>query len=324
MKMQKLKYPVRCLVLMFIAAVSAAAQGVPRDQCFPFEKLSAADRKIAEELLLKALDEAALYTFVGNIKALSTGIKSFQVTAALPRISSEEAAKISKELSAKNEKDLTPQQRSDLNTAKNALERQKVLDDISAVRRALAQWRCGDDIFAAVQHFSSTYTGKRFMDVAVFSRPGLKRVLTEKADFFSRWGVTPESHPLEVLYAAEYERSPARNGAYGYLFGYPDHAVRFFVDAVNEEDLTGKFVTRDFVSIPTFARETNFFVYAVPKGYQLTAVDTGLRDKAAPILAEYRKRREKYIGEGKAGVVELIRDWYCNADGLCSSANTGF
>ena len=62
-------------------------------------------------------------------------------------------------------------------------------------------------------------------------------MLSERKDFFSRRGITENSHPLEVLYAIEYEATTARNASYGYLFGYPDMAVRFFVEAAKIERL---------------------------------------------------------------------------------------
>ncbi|MBX3290076.1 MAG: hypothetical protein KF855_12105 [Acidobacteria bacterium] len=312
------------LAALFLLNITALAQGVSRAECFPFENLSPDKRKAAEELLLKAMDEAALYTLVGGIKPMSSGIKSFNIRTSLPRISVDEANKAIAELGGKNAEELTPAERGRLSEAKQTVERRGLLSDIEDVREILQQWRCGDDIFAAVQHYNATFEGRRFLDVIVFSRPAVRRMIGEKEDFFSRWGITQGSHPLEIVYAVENEKTSARNGGYGYLFGYPDHAVRFFVEASNEENLTGQFVTRDFISIPTYARETNLFVYAVPKGYTSTAVDASLKERSLKVLNEYRKRRENYVGEGKRGILELVRDWFCNSDGQCSQKNAKF
>lgn len=303
------------VICLSLAGAVLAQTGAVRLHCFPFEKLAPAERREAEELLLKALDGEALYTIVGGVKPMSSGFQSFRLQTSLPRVGQAEAAKEIAELGAKKTEELSDEQKRRLNQAKQAIERGETLEKIEKTRRILDKWRCGDaENFADVQHFARQFEGRRFFDAVVFSRPRLRQMLIEKADFFSRWGVTENSHPLHVLYAVEYEETTARNAGYGYLFGYPDAAVRFFVEAANEEDLTGRFVERDFYSIPTFARETNGFVYAVPKNYAEKEADKNLRARATRILAAYKKRRAEYVGEGKPGVVELLRDWFCQQD----------
>ncbi|MBK8149172.1 MAG: hypothetical protein IPK58_13440 [Acidobacteria bacterium] len=49
--------------------------------------------------------------------------------------------------------------------------------------------------------------------------------------------------------------------------------------------------------------------------------DKALKARAAPILAAYKKRRGEYVGDGKKGVVEMLRDWFCDGRGQCSPAN---
>jgi hypothetical protein len=46
--------------------------------------------------------------------------------------------------------------------------------------------------------------------------------------------------------------------------------------------------------------------------------DRRILEKARAVLDEYRKRRERYVGEGKPGVVELLRDWYDDGAGGCN------
>lgn len=314
----------RCAFLMIFCRLfvgTAEAQINPaRTNCFAFEKLAANERKQAEELLLKALDEAALYTIVGGLKPMSSGFQSFQMQIALPRVELTEAEKTVAELAAKQAEALNDDEKRRLAQSKQAVERRQSLDKINETRRILEHWRCGDEIFADVQHFTRPFDGKRFFDAVVFSRPRLRETLSEKADFFSRWGITPDSHPLEVLYAVDGDQTGARFGGYGYLFGYPDTAVRFFVEAAAQEEFTGKFVERDFYSIPTFAKPTNSFVYAVPKGYTEQEIDKNLRARAERILAAYKKRRAEYVGAGKKGVVEMLRDWFCDNQ-KCSPEN---
>jgi hypothetical protein len=87
--------------------------------------------------------------------------------------------------------------------------------------------------------------------------------------------------------------------------------VDFFVKAAEEQARTGQFVTRDFVGAATFARQERGVVYAVPKGHEVNEVDRAFQARLAKILADYKTRREKFIGEEKAGVVALLRDWFC-------------
>lgn len=327
MKYKNLSYRTWVVGLTFAVLFSIqtiSAQGVSREECFPLQKLSPELRVKAEALLLKALDDAALYTFVGQLKPMSSGFLPFQATSALPSIEIAEAEAVVKELGAKPQDQLTGPEKGRLSTAKAAVERRDALARIDETRQILKHWRCGDEIFADVQHFTRLYDGKRFFDAFVMSKPRVRRMLSEKAAFFSRWGITANSHPLEILYAVDSDTSNAREGGYGYLFGYPDYAVRFFVAANEENQFSGQFVARDFISIPAYARETGSFVYAVPKGHKTTEIDDQLRKAADPILSAYKKRRAEYIGEGKKGVVELLRDWFCEPNKGCAPSNAKF
>jgi hypothetical protein len=309
----------RAALMILILIVCVYAQKSNRESCFAFEKLTnPAERAAAEEMLLKALDSEALYT-IGSLKPMSSAFAQFHLTISLPRQTKTEVAEIMRQFDGKKAADLNETKKERLNLARAAIERQSTLEKLNTTRRILQTWRCGDDeIFADLQHFSQDFGGRRYLEAVVFSLPRLRQMLVEKADFFSRWGITENSAPLEVLYAVETDETVARFAGYGYLFGYPDYAVRFFAKAAVEEQLTGKFVERDFYSIPTFAREQNAFVYAVPKNHSEEAADKQLRVQAARILAEYKRRRAIYIGPGKKGVAEMLRDWFCKTNEQCS------
>lgn len=311
-----------CLLILFFST-ALQAQNASRKDCFSFEKLPPEQRQKAETLLLKALDGESLYTLVGGLKPMSSSFQSFEVDVNLPRLETAEAEKIIAALGAKKAEDLSAEEKSRLSQAKRAIERGQSLTRIAEMKMIFEHWRCGDEIYADMQHYAQTYEGKRHFDTVVFSRPSLRKMIAEKTDFFSRLGIVPESHPLEVLYAVEYNQTSARFGGYGYLFGYPDYAVRFFVQSSDEEKFTGKFVERSFISLPTFAGE-NRFVYAVPKGYIETETDKTLRKKTENIFNEYKRRRAQYIGEGKKGAVEMLRDWFCVSPESCSPSNVKF
>lgn len=305
-------------LLLFVCSTASRAQSGARAECFPFEKLPPEQRKTAEELLLKALDGEGLYTIVGGLKPMSSGFQNVQLPVQLPRVTDAEAGVILGELANKKPEELNADDKRRLGQAKQADERRKALEKITQTRAIFEHWRCGkDEIFADLHHYAQTYEGKRYLDTIVFSRPALRRAIVEKADFFSRWGITENSHPLEVSYAVEHDETNARFGGYGFLFGYPDHAVEFFVKASDEEKFTGRFVERDFISLPTVAGE-NRFVYVVPKGHAQNEADKILRAKAERIFNEYTRRRTEYIGAGKKGVVEMLRDWFCISANQCS------
>ena len=81
---------------------------------------------------------------------------------------------------------------------------------------------------------------------------------------FGQWGFTANANSATVLSVVEYENKNDRYRAYGYLFGYPEHAVDFFVEASITEEETGEFVKRNFFTIPVEAGNSGDFTYAVP------------------------------------------------------------
>lgn len=192
------------------------------------------------------------------------------------------------------------------------------LREVDEIRRALQAWRCHGEIRATVHHFHKIHEGKRAASIVVFHQPRLAEVLAAKASFFAPFGLSPHADPLEVLTTVEMEEQPVRLRGQGYLFGYPDAAVDWFVAADGRQRETGQFEARRFVSFPTHARQDRGVVWAVPEDHQETAPDREFGVRAAAILAAYRERRARYVGEGKPGVVALLRDWYDDGNGRCS------
>jgi hypothetical protein len=191
---------------------------------------------------------------------------------------------------------------------------------VTEVRQMLAALRCGDGISADLQVFNAVFDGKKSAEGMFFRRPRFDAVVSERP-VFGEIGVKDWTKPMEVVDAVDKDPTTRRFRAYGYLFGYPDHAVDFFVQAEEEEASTGKFVQRDFFHMPTFAKLTGGYTYAVPKGYKPVEVDLDLRARAADVLASYQKRRAQFIGEGKGGAVALLRSWFDDGTGQCSPDN---
>jgi hypothetical protein len=272
------------LAIICLFAIHPLAAGTPRCECFPTERLPADLRAKSEDLLLKALDSEALYTIVGGLKPMSSGFASFKFSVEKPDL---------------------------------AL--------IEETRRLLSVWRCGDKLYADVHHFAAIYDdeetkGKiRFAEAVVFNRPALAGKIGQYSYYFAPYGITPNAHPMEVLMTIEHGQQSYRWRGLGYLFGFPLYAVDFFVAAGEEEQRTRKFVERNFYSIPTFVAAERGFVWAVPKGHEEQEEDRAIKSRAAMILAEYQKRRARYVGPGKRGVVKMLRDWLNNNDSDCRS-----
>jgi hypothetical protein len=257
---------------------------VPCSACFPVEALTTEERSLAEALLLKALDGEALYTMIGELKPMSSGFASFRVSASEP--TSEE------------------------------------LSNLETQRRLLSVWTCGEAFYAGLHHFATVHEGRRYIDAVLVNRPLLRKVLGERVGFFGGFGLTGSAHPLEVLLAVEYSPQLARLRHYGHLFGYPDHAVDFFVQAADSQARDGRFVERDFLRVPTYRMNEGRspFVYAVPKGHTPNQADQAIAERAAVILAAYRQRREAWVGEGRPGIFAMLRDWFDDGKGRCSPA----
>ncbi len=182
------------------------------------------------------------------------------------------------------------------------------LTAIEMTRRLLAHFQCGGRLYADVLVFAAVYDGRRQAEGVVFNRRALQQTIRAHADYFSPLGITPNAHPMDVLKTVEHAARVPRWRGYGYLFGYPDAAVDFFVTAGESQDATGEFVARDFVHIPSYARHTGAFTWAVPKGHTETEEEKRLRAAALAVLSHYRARRAQLIGEGKPGVVALLRE----------------
>ncbi|HTV03370.1 MAG TPA: hypothetical protein VMF13_22660 [Luteitalea sp.] len=193
----------------------------------------------------------------------------------------------------------------------------EALDD---ARQALRTWTCGEALAAGAHHFAQIFDDQRAVQAWVARRPQVQDLVKRRSGFFHPLGVTPHADLDEVLLAVEHAEPSTRFRGYGWLFGYPDYAVDFFVEAARSEKRTGEFVKRDARSVPVFKRPTNAFVWVRPVGAADTAVDVDIEARATPVLAAYRQARARYIGPGKPGVVEMLREWLCDRRGRCGGA----
>lgn len=256
--------------------------------CFDVSALAPADQRVANEVLRDFGDREGLYTMAGGLKPISSDVRDLQVRIA-PRFDT---------------------------VALAALEQQ---------RRVAAALSCGD-IGVLVQIFTATQRTRdssevRNTSMVVYHRAALRRLIERKRDFFATLGVTPSTHPHDVLAAVENAPRVPRWRGYGYLFGYPDTAVDFFVAAGIEGDRTGTLVPRDFRRIETVFKfaagngdSLSTFVYAVPKGAALGPDEQALHRQAAAVMRDYRLRRAQLMPSDTADALTLWRRWLTAQD----------
>lgn len=241
---------------------------------------------LADSILQVGLDNEALYTLLGDLKPVSS-LVSFSVpistlsdsAAGFPNAQSDTAifcchlAKTSRLQHAINTIDI-------------------------------------DGLDVLLVPYATPYNDTRSIQVSVVRTITLDSLLQAHPPFFSQFGLVPGAHSAVVITANEYGNKYDRLRGYGYLFGYPDHAVDFFVQAARESDRSGQHVKRDFFRIPTFESTEGNFVYAIPKGQQITPVDSLIRSRAAWLLKEYRRWRPHYLrSDSTLRAQELIQDF---------------
>jgi hypothetical protein len=279
------------LLFLLPGCATAPRSGPPRpasiasiERCFAVDTLPPAVRAVAERVLLEAGDGEALYTLAGGLKPISPGRSfSYPVLPALP------------------------------------LDTLTALDELRRATRALS---CGDigvfvQPFTALQ-FRGDDEARRAAQVVVFHRSAVAALVRRHATYFGTLGITPAADVREVVAAVENAPRADRWRGYGLLFGYPEDAVQFFVDAGLVGDSTGAIVPRDFVRIETFTKfperagepaTLSSFEYAVPRGRGISEADRRLQALAAPIYARYLSARALHARDDSTGAVALWREW---------------
>lgn len=273
-----------------LSPVATTQQPSQAVEVFPgYEQLSAADRSRADSLIAFALDHEALYSLMADLKPMSS---------------------IGFSLSYPLGKDSTQQdgQHDVVSVSSDSV--QTIINDLESWYRVLDALSFGDYQFMLIP-FRQVWDGKRNMQVLLCRADLVDELLREQASFFAQWGFVPGTDPAVLLTAIEFEEKHDRFRSYGYLFGYPRHAVDFFVDASLQQEATGEFVSRDFFQIPVFAKEKGYFTYAVPKNYEPDALDSLIYNTAQEVLEKYRALRPEYLdNQGQLEAIELYRDWW--------------
>jgi hypothetical protein len=258
------------------AKIARHSAAIPRTDFFPLESLDEETRKLSEQLLQKAMESEAFYTLIGQLKPVSEGFWGSYFV-------------------------LDP-----LDTS-----------EVDRVRAALRPWNIPEHYHADVLVYESPMRGQRYASAYVAHVPTLRALIQQHHNFFARWGITTATPPGEVIMAIEKCRQPDdRWRGFGRLFGYPEYAIDFFVNAGMHQRTTGEFVERDFRQIPTLGSRTGRFVYAAPKLSRPGDEDLALERRATLLLSEYRSLRSQATG-AKLKPIELLRDWMDDGQGYC-------
>jgi len=269
----------RIIVLLFAVAflVACSVSGkFGRSASLPGRE--GANWELIDSILNKGLSEEALFTLLGPVKPMSS-----LVTFRLPLVRTDTVDPEREAAYAKRIRDLE-----ELTVSLNAI-------DLPDLRFILIPYK-------------NASQSSRLLQVSVVRLSVLDSLLAAREDFFGRFGFVRGTAPEVVVNSIEFSDQKERWRAYGHLFGYPDYAVDFFVDAGIHHDETGEFVKRDFFQIPTYSRSDGHFVYAIPKGHRPSReVDSALYYRAKHVLDSYKAVRPKYARPDNPDKVDAYR-----------------
>lgn len=243
---------------------------------FPFARaykaMNTAEKAITDSILLHALDHEALYTLCDTLKPMSS-VKFYH----LPMFS-------------------TNKQQQD--SAITALQNLQLLVNKLALK---------GDVQFILNPFERADSIYKNVELYVIRKSRLQSIINTHQNFYSRLGITSHTLAETILAITEYENKYDRWRSYGYLFGYPDYAVDFFVNAGKSQDSTKEFVKRDFFQIPVYAATSGHFTYAMPKGHQPVAADSLIYKRAVVTLNAYKYLRQKNITPTKMNTITLLK-----------------
>ncbi len=265
---------------------SASRHTIP----FPgYEQLTEEEQILADSIIGHALDHEALYSLLGDLKPMSS------IGFALSYPLGKDSLQFDGQRFVVNLQDDSTQ----LN-----------LNKVNSWNRVLDALSFENYQFLLIP-FKKVWDGNRNMQILICRTDLLDKLLETQAPFFAQWGFVPGYDPAVILTAIEFEQKNDRYRAYGYLFGYPDHAVDFFVDASIHNQKTDEFVKRSFFNIPVFANEKGYFTYALPEDFIPIKKDSMLLKEASVVLKQYQSIRPAYVNKkGKLEAIRLFRDWW--------------
>lgn len=259
-------------------------------QAFPeYDLLNKKDQQIADSIISYALDHEALFSLIGDLKPIS----SIGFSLSFPLVKEDDKNSNSSNTNK-------PEQQDSQQYVKEIVQWNRILNALSF----------GDYKFILLP-FKHVWNENRQMQILICRKDLIDELIEKKSSFFNQWGFVPGFDPSIILTAVEFENPNNRYRAYGYLFGYPDDSVNFFVNASINYQKNKKFIERDFFNIPVFTQEKGYFTYAKPKGSKPNEDDLLILKEASIVLEEYKSIRSNFINEeGRLLGVELFRAWW--------------
>ena len=242
---------------------------------------------LVDSILQYGLDHEALYTLLDDLKPMSS-LVSYRFPLA-------------------NTDTLTK-------TNANIVDRETqgiYLDRLYSVQQALNKMNFTDLRFVLIP-YKASQGNKRLMQLSVVRISALDNLLKVKESFFGQFGLVPGADPAIVVSTIENADKYERNRGYGYLFGYPDYAVDFFIEAAVNTKKNNELAPREFFQIPVYAGDKGHFVYVYPKEHKLNlANDSILYYKAEKTLMNYKKIRNNYLNaDSTVRAHQLLTDYY--------------
>jgi hypothetical protein len=236
--------------------------------------------------LQQGLDREALFTVFGNIKPMSS-VVSFSY----PIANNDSARRTSGKIV-------------------DRAEHGRYLDKLRTIQELMNGLDFPDLRFIVVP-YQGGQSNRRIVQISAVRISLLDSLLQKQESFFGQFGLVPGADPNVVASVIENAGVYERYRGYGYLFGYPDHAVDFFVDASLALDTSGKFVKRNFFNIPVYTGKEGYFVYANPVDYTPAAVDSAIYYRAQDALARYKEIRNNYLNaDSTLQAYRLLRDFF--------------
>ena len=226
---------------------------------------------LIDSILQTGLDRDAVYTLMGRIKPMSS-LKLYR----MPLANTDSAKRSSPNIVDRTQKG-------------------RYLDRLSRVQKAVNEIRLPDLAFVLIP-YRAHQDSIRTIQLSVVRVSLLDSLLKAKESFFGQYGLVPGTDPATVVATIENAGIYERYRGYGYLFGYPDYAVDFFVEASHTHRDIQQPTPRNFFNIPTHQSKEGYFVYAYPKDYEPSReVDSLLYHRSTKVLETYEKLRDRYL-----------------------------
>jgi hypothetical protein len=257
------------ILTCIIGAMLVASCSTPRFAVKKaYQKLSAEEKDMADTLIMKALNNEGLYTVLGRLKSMSS-VTDLRLSIAQKDTSFEGIANVT-----------------DLNSPD--------LIKLKKYQRVVNALNFGDLKFI-LSPLKINQNGQRYIQINLYRKSLVDSLINVNQSFYGQFGFVSGTQAEILINTTEYENKYDRFRSYGYLFGYPEHAVNFFVDASISNDKTGVFVKRNFFQIPVHSNIKGHFVYAIPLDSKPGPIDSAIYKRAEHSLNIYRSLRKEYM-----------------------------